>query len=292
VFRFLLRIFRESFYLHLLLPLAVSVVVGSLVARATGSITGFGVEQLIDYWVFKKIFELLAVYVTFIVVMVRLIQRDTRTRIANLGALEETLTQGKSFFALAPISLSEWYEPSVQVYLTRLFAQQSKLPQFQHERVLVFFTESSLEDAHASFLDGYYARCLIRQHQAFGASLGFIGPKDIRALLSQLSVSNRRALGCYPLLVAWLPGLFLTHINPAWLRRRIRELAFAVVTDSDGRLSVIRFQKGRRILTVSPVKETELQPFLEFTKLVKERVYYQGTTNLSRAHDFAEQLAI
>jgi hypothetical protein len=291
--RFLLRIFREVFYLHLLIPLVVSIGVGSVVARVTGSIAGLGINELIDFWIFDRIAELVAVYVSFIVVMVLLVQREIGVRIANLGALEETLSNSKGFFALAPISLSEWFEPSVQVYLARLFGQKTKTVDFRHERVLLFFTEGSLEDAHAPFLDGYYARCLIREHQSFGAELGFLGPSDIRTLIGQLSPKDRKALGCYPWIVRSLPDSILRYVHPCWLRRRIRELAFAIVTNSDGRSSVVRFSKGKRVLSVTPVDEDlQMRPFLEFAEAVRKRIYKPGTTSLSAKHDFAEQLAI
>ena len=35
---------------------------------------------------------------------------------------------------------------------------------FRHQRVQLFFSNADLSDAHASYLDGYHATCLVNWH--------------------------------------------------------------------------------------------------------------------------------
>lgn len=287
--RFLRRIFRESLSLHLLLPLGVSILVGT----ASG-IFNDEIDSWSDFQIFwnERLLELLAIYLTFSVVLVLLAFRETAVRFANIGTLEGVLSDSKEFFAFAAIPLEQWFEPSVQVYLARLVAHQQRVPGYLHERVLLFFSDGDLEAAHASYLNEYYARCLARIHQLYGIRLAFLRPVELYEELDKLTVAERRALGCYPAVISALPDKALGRVRPSWLRRQIPGLAFALVSDDKGTTSVLRFSKGRRVLDVQRITtDQRTAPYLTFAKSVYQRIH-RADGSLSPKFDFSSHMMI
>src|SRR5688572_19397180 len=132
--RFFWRIFRASYSLHLLLPLAVSVALGGVIGYFRGDVRN--TRQLLHYLVSERVMDLAAIYVVFIIVVLLLVSQSAELRIANLGLLDDILPKSTAYFALAPTPLREWFDPSIQVYLARIAAQQRTDPNFHHVRVL------------------------------------------------------------------------------------------------------------------------------------------------------------
>jgi hypothetical protein len=287
--RFLKRVFRESLSLHLLLPLAVSILVGSAIGYLQGKIAS---ALEFRHFLSERLPELLAIYITFVVVLVLLIWRETAIRIANVGSLDNVLMDSRSYLAFAAIPLSEWFDPSVQVYLARIVAQQQQVKDYSHQRVLLFFSHGDLEAVHASYLDEYHARCLIRIHQLHRIGLAFLPHDQLLETLTKLTVAERKMLRCYPRPIGMLPDWILNRVRVSWVRRRIAGLAFAVVSYEGGRSSVVLFSKGRKMLDIRRVDTPAgMAPYLRFVDLVQKQICRADGT-LSSEYDFAGHMAI
>ena len=283
MFRFLWRIAREALTLHLLLPLLGSILVGSFVAYLRG--TSFA--ALPSYWLEHSV-ELITVYAVFIAVLVYLAQRETGIRVTNLATLDDVLPGSHSYFALAAIPLREWFDPSVQVYLARLFAHQASTPGFRHERVLLFLTRGTFLDVHSSLLDEFYARCLSKLHRQFGAELAFLRPEDLFELLGKLSPSDKAALGysrtarlIHRMKISWRP------------RHLVDALAFAEVKAADGSTCIVTFLNSPGELSVRTITNpVRMRPYQALLKLVRETIYFTGTTTLKADYGFAKHLEL
>ena len=285
--RFIKRVLRESIAPHLLIPLGVSMLVGSAMGFWQGKITS--TSAFFNFWQ-ERLLELVAIYATFVVVLVLLIWRETSVRMANVGTLNKVLKDSSGYFAFAAIPFNEWFDPSVQVYLARIVARQQEVERYSYERVLLFFSRGDLEAAHAGYLDEYHARCLIEIHKLQNIGLAFLSHDHLFEVLASLQITERRVLGCYPLPMSLLPDWMLKRV-PLW-RRRIPALAFAVVSYTNDRSSVVLFSKGRKLLNVRQVNTTEgMVPYLNFVKLVRERIH-QADGNISPEYDFAEHMVI
>jgi hypothetical protein len=287
--RFLKRVFRESLSLHLLLPLVVSVCVGSAIGVLQGKMAS--TSDFISFWN-ERLPELLAIYLSFAAVLLFLIWRETAIRIANMGTLDSVLVDSCGYFAFAAIPLNEWFEPSAQVYLARIIAQQQQVEGYSHERVLLFFSHADLEAAHASYLDEYHARCLISIHKAHGIGLAFLRRDQLFDTLEQLTVLERKKMGCYRQPIALLSDGILARVRLSRVRRRIPALAFAVVNHKSGAPSVVLFSKGPRMLDIQRVATVEaMAPYLKLVDLARKRIH-QADGTLSPEYDFASHMTI
>lgn len=287
--RFLLRVLRESFTYHFFLPLLIFLTVEILFEFISPKI-GPSWDMLTYYFPYEKLLGLLTVYITYFAIVALLIRREAAIRVTNIAALEDILPNARSYFAISPTPLREWFEPSTQTYLSKIVARRFDFQAFRHERVLVFFTNSQLESVHATYLDEHYARCFKAWHEHFKIELSFLRPAEIFGLLRTLHLNNRTDLGCYPGWIAWLPDACLDHF-PFWWRRRIRSLAFALVESDTGTKSVVLFSKRRKRLEISRISDPQaMEPYVALVRMIKERIYRPGTVQLARDHDFASYL--
>jgi len=226
----------------------------------------------------------------FIAVLVYLAQHETSIRMTNLATLEDVLPGSQGYFALAAIPLREWFDPSVQLYLARLFAHQTRTSGFRHERVLLFLTRGSFLDVFSTLLDEHHARCLIKLHRQFGAQLAFLRPEELYDILDGLLPADKKALG-YPKSSGWL--VRKTWRLPWRTRRLIRILAFAEVTRTNGARSIVRFFKGPGELSVRTITAPDkVQPYSALIKRICAQIYLPGTTTLKAEYDFAKQLEL
>lgn len=286
---YLQRVSRASLSLHFLLPLGISLGVATASGYLGGKVTG--TQDLVTFW-FERLPELFTIYITFVAVLLYRIFRDTSIRIANLGILDGVLSDSTGYFAFAAIPLREWFDASVQVYLARLVARQVHVPGYSHERVLLFFSRGDLDAVHASYLDEYYARCLIRIHELYEIKLAFLPHAELFETLERLTVAERKALGCYPRLMALLPDGVLQHVRLSWTSRPIRALAFAVVSFAAMPSSIVLFSKGPRSLAIRQVRqEAAMAPYLKLVEQVKARILRPDGT-LSPEYDFAKHMTI
>ena len=224
----LLRILlRESFHLHLFVPLVVFLLMetaAGMVSRHINSPSTF----LSYFFSIDRVWGFCLVYMTYVAIVLLLVRRKAAIHVTNIAALEDILPNAISYFAISPTPLKEWFETGSQVYLAKIVARSFTSPSFYHERVLVFFTRAELESVHATYLDEHYAKSFKTWHQCFNIRLGFLRPGEIFHILRSLDITTQRALGCYPTWVGWLPDRCL-KLFPFWWRWRIRSLAFALV---------------------------------------------------------------
>ena len=283
MFRFLWRIAREALALHLLLPLVGSILVGSFVAYLRGT----ALRALPAYWL-EHSAELVTVYVVFIAVLVNLARRETGIRVTNLATLDDELPGSEGYFALAAIPLREWFDPSVQVYLARLFAHQAATPGFRHDRVVLFLTRGSFLDVHSSFLDEYHARCLSKLHRQFGAELAFLRPEKLFELLDGLTPEDKAALGYSK------TARFIRRVKIPWTTKRLVDsLAFAEIRAAGGSKCVVVFFKAPGELSVRSIKDkVPMRPYENLLERVRETIYLPGTSTLRAEYSFAKHLEL
>ncbi|HKR63256.1 MAG TPA: hypothetical protein VJZ00_05950 [Thermoanaerobaculia bacterium] len=287
--RFFWRVLRASSSLHLLLPLAVSIVVAGILGYAHGDV--HNTRQLLRYLLAERLPDLAAIYFVFIVVVVLVVRHESQLRIANLSVLDDVLPGARSYFGIAPTPLREWFDPAVQVYLARIVAQRLIDPAFRHQRVLLFFSNEQFRDAHASYQDEYYAKALVRQHEEFDAALGFLSPDDLFQILGKMTLDERLALRCYSRFMRRLPRWLLAKVKLKWSSRIVRSLAFALLEDANGAKRIIIFANRPTELDLCTVEDAEkAKPYLRLVQLVQDRVYRPGTQELKHEYRFGAHL--
>ena len=245
--RFLGRVARRHLVWHLLIPLAVGALCESAVA-AWLSETPFGAAEFRSYFFsLERLALLVGVVVTFSAVLYFNVQREAEVTRQTFGpVLEDALKSAETFFALAPTRLKEWFEPSTQLYFATIVKHQREYGAFHHVRTLLLFTPTDSVNLRAPLLDENYAKAFVNLHELSNAKLALIEREDIFSILqSELCLEDRKAIGCYKKWqTALLPDWVLTRIPIAWLRRRIRNLAVALVEYRDR-------VRGPRILVFS-----------------------------------------
>jgi hypothetical protein len=280
------RIFKAHAALHLGLPLVVSILIGSAVAIWEGHRP----TDLRGYWLAGPIWELLAIYFTFVLVFLVSASRETKVRMADIAVLKDALPGSSGYLGLGVIGFEEWFDPSVQAYLSTIVAHQLKTPGYCHERVLLFFDDAALEDVHLSYSSEHYARCFTAIHEEFGIPLSFLRPDELADVLEALPEADRQRIGWRPRGVGFLPGALSRLVTRHWLKRHVSTRAF-LVTRPAGPPVVLRFSKEHRVLNISKLNDAEaVQGYVRLADLVKARIYKPGTMDLSRNHEFSSYI--
>lgn len=285
MFRFLWRIARAALALHLILPMAASIVIGSLVAAYTGKASTY--PELLDYWLAHSA-ELLTVYLVFIAVLIHLARQETEIRIPNLPVLDGVLQSATEYFALASIPIREWFDPPSQLYLSRLFARQMKSGMRQ-DRILVFPTRAGYQDVDNALLDEYHGRCLNRIHREFGSRLGFIPPSTLFKMLDSLSEEHKKAFG-YSRMKGWCRRRGL----PVWGMARLqRRLAFAEIRDAGGAVRIVQFSKRSGHLKIGLIEQpSKIAPFVALSETIRRHIYESGQADLKPEFDFNRHIEL
>src|SRR6185503_15265453 len=148
--RFLLKALRHSIGLHLVIPLFIFVPGEFLVANYIEH------TPTTPEWALHAFLPRLALlYLTFIVVVGRVVNEEGRAKVKDIGALDSALLNATHYFAVSTTSMREWFEPSVQVYLARVVSAGTQHSGFVHQRVQLFLSEADLGDVKATYLDEY-----------------------------------------------------------------------------------------------------------------------------------------
>jgi hypothetical protein len=271
---------------HLIGPLLVGLGVELLCDSYTGRFHGwsaFGTDKAV---------LVVGIVVTYLVLSNLSIYHETKEQVerSQLNALEDALPTAQSFFATSALSLKEWFDPSTQVYFSKILRRQLGAGPFTHQRVLLFFRRRELKDSQSMFLDGHYALALASVHENFSIDLGFLGPKDIRSILNRLTAEERKTLECYPRWLArWAPGFVLDLYLRS--RGRIPQLDFAFITHgADAPPTVFPFSKRGESLKVEG--PGSIEAYKRLMELIKQEVYEPGTNppKLRPSHDFAAKV--
>jgi len=270
------KLTRHSLY-HLFIPLAVGLIAEQLSDKLFG-----GVTRWIGFFS--------GVFLSYAVIMYFLIKKDTRNRIDEgaLAKLQDTLNCAKNYYGLSIIPLAEWFDPTIQVYLAKLLNRKLEPDDFEHERTLLFFSNREYRSARADLVDeNHYGKCLAHMHRDCDIPLSFLQRKEIFALLDKLEPDEKEALGCYPRWTNWRPFRRLRKIPLRWLRRRIPQLDCAVVTKSDGEITVLRVSKrGGEVRIGQQLKGDDVLPYTKLIRLIREKLYDSETKELLAEYDF------
>ncbi|MDQ3742803.1 MAG: hypothetical protein M3444_00185 [Acidobacteriota bacterium] len=292
----LLHRLRKHAMLHLVAPLVIGLIVESFIEglitipnyRLTSLPSWLGFYS--SYSVLRTLLLFAGVFVTYIFIMVYIINKETkfRTNFTHLATLKNTLDNARSYFGISVIPIEEWFEPSMQVYLAKLFNRKLEGNDFEHERTLLFFSEGELNRATLPLMDEHYhGRCLAHMHRDCDIPLSYIGRKDIFKILGGLSDEDRVVLCCYPRWTGWRPFRVFRRVVPLrWLRWRIPSLDMAVVEMKDGTRLVLRISKHGTEVLVRKIKGEPAQPYLHFLDKIREEIYEDGTRQLKDDYDF------
>jgi hypothetical protein len=285
--RLLWRIFTTTATWHFYVPLAVTIVLSTVLAIVSGARTP---TAILEYLLHGPIWEILAIYLTFALVFGFELKKHTEARIANMGVLKDSLPGSSSYFAVSATPLHEWFDPAVQVYLATILGYRSTAPNFVHERVLLFFDEPSLDDVHLSFSEEYFAKCLNAIHREFSIPLAFLRASELFDVLDDLSLEDRDVLG-------WFPRRH--KFRPRWLRRpryvsaNPRTMAFGVGYVGTQPTFVILFLKESEVLRLTSVNDpARMRPYVELATRIRGRIRAKDGVSLNRDHNFNEHMAM
>lgn len=273
------RIAQRHLVQHLLFPLIVGMLVEATIARWQH--TGNGWRGFMPYLLsYERAGLILGIVMTYLLLMYYFIKKDTDIGMKRIGMaeLEAALDHATEFFAIGTIRLREWFEPVTQAYFTAIATRSLTGHRHLHcTRVLFFFTNSDMKNVDNLYLDGYYAKRLTEIHERFKAKLAFLKRREIFEFLNELSIEDRRALGCYPLWINWLGEKTLEKMRKiplSLLRRRIRKLAFALVKHDDGQLSVVLFTKHGQTLDLEVIEEPDrIKPYSTLVNSIRAQIY-------------------
>jgi hypothetical protein len=222
--------------------------------------------------------------------MYKFINKELNKRINEraLRTLQDTLDGAQSYFGVSIIPLEEWFEPSMQVYLAKILNRKLEPDDFEHERTLLFFSKGEYKKATNQFMeDYYYGECLAHLHKDCSIPLSFLKREDIFKILSQLTESEKEALGCYPRWTNWRPCRGLRRLPLKLLRRRITQLDLAFVEKKGGETFVLCISKRGGSVDIHDTRtDSDAVPYKRLHELIKKQIYDPQTKRLRPKHDF------
>jgi hypothetical protein len=287
-FRVIRKIAQRHFFLHLLIPLAVGLLIEYRLNEFVVFVWSHGGRTVFEK--LKNPAPVLGVVGTYLVVMYFVLRRETAIGMERIRStrLEEALKDATGFFGVGAIRLREWFEPSPQVYLATIMKRKiekiKKGEDFTYDRVLIF-SKSAFRDLDSQYLNGYYAKALIDLHDAHGIGLGYLEPKEMDLIMEGFEVDEGKAIGYYP---RWLPDWLLKVTPRSWRRIWNRRLALAVVYYGEKK-RFLPFSKRGVIVDVGEIADaiTDEDRNKAYEKLVsniKDKVF-EGS-NIKAEHDF------
>lgn len=263
------RVFRVLMSRHLAVHLVVPLMVGLGLELAVIVIHG----NFPGWFEFAKEKATLisGVVAAYLCISTFLVYKETNRHVerSQLKDLEKVLPSAKSLFATCALSLRDWFEPSTQVYFSKLLGRQLESKDFSHQRVLLFFHNGEVKDSQSLFIDGHWANAMVAIHETFGIDLAFLTRKHIQEILAKLTMDEKRVLGLYPWWVSRAPS-FVLHLFLR-LRRRIPELDFAFITHKDTPPTVLPF--SRRGVSLKVDRESSVLAYEKLMNLIKETIY-------------------
>ena len=258
MFQLIKRVIERHIGVHLLMPFFVTLVIwtASEVLAIRWNCQAWSFAQILDKWP-TLVWELISIYLAFLLVIGLSIKSASDVRWAAVGHLRDILPNTTKYFAIGTIPLREWFEPNSLVYLATILeyqmnARQASSPnQFLHERVLLFYSEADLQALQASFLDEHYAKSFAAIHERFHIPLAYLGPDKVREIITGLTEDHRIALGCYKRQRWW------RRKRPPALRAKPELLPFAWLEGKGGEEQALQFLKDGRTLILRPVDTKE-----------------------------------
>jgi hypothetical protein len=275
---------------HLIIPLIGGFAVEWLVHQLIEKIFGHNEEvaRIVSTLSFRFSILVLGVGISWLVVMFFMIWHETNKRVEenSLAILEENLKEAIGYHGVSVIRLTEWFDPALLLYVTRLMRRKLEANNLRHERTLVFFSDREEEKSKVEMTDEYYyGRCLARMHLDLRIPLSFLTRKDIFNLLEEAEEEEKRALCLYP---RWTNWKFLKRAQRFPLRRlrlRIPSLDFALLTNTDGSKTVLQFSKhGEKVDIKAETTKEKIKPYEDLITRIRGVVY--ESDRLRASHNF------
>jgi hypothetical protein len=276
---------------HLIIPLAGGFAVEWLVHKFIEYFFGHNKEvaDFVSTLGFRSTILVLGVGISWLIVMFFMIRHETSKRVEenSLAILEENLKKAIGYHGVSVIRLTEWFDPALLLYVTRLMRHKLDANNLRHERTLLFFSDREEGKSKVELTDEYYyGRCLARMHLDLRIPLSFLTRKDIFDLLEDVGEKEKAALCLYP---RWTNWRFLKKaqekIPLRHLRLRIPSLDFALLSNTDGTTTVLQFSKhGEKVNIKAETTKEKVKPFEDVIKKIKGMVY--ESDRLRASHNF------
>jgi hypothetical protein len=275
---------------HLIIPLAGGFAVEWLVHKFIEEFFGHNEEvaKIVSTLSFRFSILVLGVGISWLVVMFFMIWHETNKRVEenSLAILDENLKKAIGYHGVSVIRLTEWFDPALLLYVTRLMRRKLEANDLRHERTLVFFSDREEGKSKVELTDEYYyGRCLARMHLDLRIPLSYLTRTDIFDLLDQVDEDEKKALCLYP---RWTNWSFLKQVQKFPLRRlrlRIPSLDFALLTNSDGSTTVLQFSKhGEKVNIKAETTKEKVKPYEDLINRIRGVVY--ESDRLRASHNF------
>jgi len=186
---------------------------------------------------------------TYVLIAIFLVYEETNVRPVSehLEALRAELGDATSYIALSATRPAEWFEPHTILYFSEIVRHQN-MPNFKHQRIVLFFREAQVRDVQSQNLDRPSAEAFRMLHDDFQVELGYIPPEELREVLGSLKLDTLKILGCVPRF-SWskLEALYRWYIRR---RRKIDSLKFALIERSGKASTVVKFVKHGKNLSL------------------------------------------
>jgi len=267
------RLKKHSIH-HLIIPLAGGIFVEGLAALTVGKSNK--ITSAIGVLLLHVLSLILGVCISWFIVMIILINQETQRTVEEdaLAILEAELDDATSYFGVSVIPLTEWFDPTITIYVTRLLSRKLEHDNFRHERTLLFFSDSEYEKSRDHYTDEYhYGKCLAHLHSDCGISLSFMQRKEIFAVFDQLEEKYKNKLGCH---ASWTNKSASFDRKPSRrrLKNQIANLDFALITKPDETSSVLRVSKrGDRVSIGKPLEGDDVEPYVKLVRAIKKTIY-------------------
>lgn len=287
IWRILLTKLEKHSVYHLIIPLSGGIVVDIILKLLFGDDNK--VVKLIGPFKFHLLSLILGVCISWLIVMFILINQESKKRVDEhtLATLEDTLNDATSYHGVSVIPLTEWFQPAVQIYVTRILSRKLQQNNFRHERTLLFFSDEEYRRCTTELMDEYYyGKCLAHMHRDCGIPLSFMQRKDVFALLDKLDDQCKLRLNCDP---EWTNKANSNHRRRLpWRRRgnKVDNLDFALVTKPDDSTVVLRLSRhGEKIIIKDDILEgDDAKPYAELVRQIQDTVYKSSKLKLN--HNF------
>jgi hypothetical protein len=211
---------------HILYPLLFGVVADVLSMRYITRTAPTWKEVPSHLFAVDHVAFIVGIVATYICIMYLQVKRETGLtyNVKNLLTVKEKLDGAKSYFALSPISMRQWFNPPALSYFSLLLSEQHPAPGAQNEpalgrrfdyvRTAVFSSNRKYSLATTPYLDRDFSFAFAWVHDDFGIPLAFVTTEELCALLDVMEPLERRELISLP--------RFLRRIRWRWIEEDLR----------------------------------------------------------------------
>ena len=261
---------RPYIKLHIIIPLLVGLIIDLIYIYFHENSASWHDAAIILINTPRIFVLILSILITYGLITFFCVQKETTLLFNpnNLLVVEDIVSRAKSYYALSPLPLREWFSPGIVRYFSILLGQHMRGdPKLSYIRVVVFTSPRREAFAKAPYIDREYSLAFGRLHNDSKIPLGVLNSSDLYKILKNMEPKKRQVFVPLPL---WV----LRNIRRTWPYRVMSpflRLDFALITYKENDKETVLIEPtGRR--EVNELSGNDIEPYkeliCEITKII------------------------